>query len=143
MDIPDLTQKARSAAHDASSTHRRIPCGSASRRAQPFCGAARWRQPAMTASTVSQLRPKPIPTQSSVGNSQSQWKLASKLATKGAVMASGKTDNAFWFHHLAAGKNGGTRLSRRNRNAFPQIPTSGFFISIPVRSRARPDQSPQ
>src|SRR5206468_1126473 len=117
--------------------------GSASRRAHWGLWIAPVRQPANTAKITSQLRPKPSPTQSSVGSSQSQWKLDSKFATNGQTSHCGRTDKAFWFHQPAAGKKGGTRLSNKKRKVLPQIPTSGFFICMPGSSSANPDQSPQ
>src|SRR5437899_6709262 len=55
----------------------------------------------------------------------------------------GKRLGAAPFHHVACGKNVGTKLFNSSRKALPQSPTSGFFISMPARSMVKPDQSPQ
>ncbi len=143
--MPDFTQYASSDTHGASSAHQRTQPGTHRLPARlPLPAAGPRRSSVITTLAASNtLTPKPNPAQSSVGISPSTMKPPSKLATMGSVIACGSTVSAERFHQPARGKKVGTKLFDNSSSALPQIPTSGFFISIPSRSSTMPDQSPQ
>ena len=94
-------------------------------------------------SPAAALTPKPIPGPVLRGQfaepHESPARNSRPWARKENAAASDRA--ACWFHQPANGNNGGAKLSSSNRSALPQTPTTGFFMSMPVRSMDKPDQS--